>query len=235
MSNEMTQEQIIAKAVGSAMDGFFANEKKQKVERYRRLNKMVKKGQIVFAGSSLMEQFPINEMMQNLDVKLPYAIYNRGIGGYVTTEMMEVLDVVVTDLEPKFVFINIGTNDLSAVDYEESVLIERYRKILNTIKEKLPETQIFMLAYYPMCPEVGKNIPWMADVLTRRDNARVEAANRAVEALAKELGHTFINCNAGIVDENGDMKAEYTIEGMHMYADGYEKVLDELLLILKNL
>ena len=33
-------------------------EKQQKLERFRRLNRYVRKGQIVFAGSSLMEQFP---------------------------------------------------------------------------------------------------------------------------------------------------------------------------------
>ena len=47
-------------------------EKQQKLERFRRLNRYVRKGQIVFAGSSLMEQFPIYEFL--LDFKLPFML-----------------------------------------------------------------------------------------------------------------------------------------------------------------
>ena len=37
-------------------------EQMVKVEKYRVLNTMVKEVQILFTGSSLMEQFPINEL-----------------------------------------------------------------------------------------------------------------------------------------------------------------------------
>ena len=36
--------------------------KNQIIENYRRLNKIAVKGQILFTGSSLMEQFPITEL-----------------------------------------------------------------------------------------------------------------------------------------------------------------------------
>lgn len=36
-----------------------------KVHNFMCLNKFVKKGEIVFTGSSLCELFPINEMLQN--------------------------------------------------------------------------------------------------------------------------------------------------------------------------
>ena len=34
---------------------------------------------------------------------------------------------------------------------------------------------------------------------------------------------------AGITDAEGRLKAEYTVEGMHMYGDGYARILDALL------
>ena len=40
-------------------------EKADKLERYRRLNALAKPGQILLAGSSLMEQFPIHELLQD--------------------------------------------------------------------------------------------------------------------------------------------------------------------------
>ena len=51
------------------------NERAEIIARYKRLNKMVRKGQILFSGSSLMGQFPIHELLVDLD--FPLAIYNR--------------------------------------------------------------------------------------------------------------------------------------------------------------
>lgn len=38
-------------------------EQQDKLERYRVLNRNVRKGEILFTGSSLMEQFPVNELL----------------------------------------------------------------------------------------------------------------------------------------------------------------------------
>lgn len=86
-------------------------EKKDKVAKYKYLNKYAKKGQIVFAGSSLMEQFPIYEFIQDFDIDR--VIYNRGIGGYTAAEMMEALEECIFELEPARLFLNIGTNDFN--------------------------------------------------------------------------------------------------------------------------
>lgn len=45
------------------IQGFFKKEQKDKIDKYRILNETVVKGQILFTGSSLMEQFPINELL----------------------------------------------------------------------------------------------------------------------------------------------------------------------------
>ena len=87
--------------------------KEEKVARFQKMNQDIQKGQILCAGSSLMEMFPVEKF-----VKEEYPdtiIYNRGIGGYITDELLEHLDVCVLDLQPSRLFINIGTNDLSFV------------------------------------------------------------------------------------------------------------------------
>lgn len=65
--------------VEQLLKGFADHEKKDKLKRYHILNQYVKKGQILFTGSSLMEQFPIYEFLQNYDIN--ETIYNRGMGG----------------------------------------------------------------------------------------------------------------------------------------------------------
>ncbi len=207
-------------------------EKAGKLERMRRLNLFARKGQIVFAGSSLMEQFPINEFL--LDYDLPYVIYNRGICGYTTAEMMDALQEMVFDLEPRYLFLNIGTNDLNGSGYIQEEMIARYEAILQKIKEKLPQIQIYLLAYFPVNPDTS-NIAWMAETFRNRTNTRIRAANEAVRELAEKYGARFANFNRGITDGDGQLKAQYTIDGIHMYADGYNQVMEQLIPVLKSL
>lgn len=208
-------------------------DKADKLERYRRLNKLARPGQILFAGSSLMEQFPIYELL--LDRQLPYTIYNRGVGGFTTAEFREALEVCVFELQPRHIFLNIGTNDLNTPEVSLEELMARYEDILTQIRTRLPQTGITLMAYYPMNEEVAGASPWMAGILNTRNNACIGEANRLVAALAEKLGLGFIDCNAPITDDKGNMKAEYTIEGMHMYGNGYAQVLDVLLPLLEKL
>ncbi len=207
-------------------------EKETKLERFRRLNKYVKKGQIVFAGSSLMEQFPINEFL--LDFGLPYTIYNRGVGGFTTSEMAGALEECVFALEPAYLFLNIGTNDLNGPDYDEAEMLRRYENIVGSIENRLPNVSLFLLAYYPVNPGVSPE-PFMQEVFRHRTNARILSASQGVRQLAKKHGAGFLDLNAGLYDSLGQLKSQYTIEGMHMYADGYKQVLDELLPVLEGL
>ena len=225
----MEQQQMLMKAFAERAKA----EKQEKVERYRHLNKYVRHHQILFVGSSLMEQFPIYELL--LDYALPYTIYNRGIGGTTTFDLMENMDACVYDLKPDHVFINIGTNDMNLPDYTEEGLIERYRIILKGIQEHLSTAKIYLLAYYPVNPMAARGKPWAEEALRIRTNERVNSANKAVRGLAEEMCLRYLDLNDGIKDETGNLKAEYTIEGMHMYADGYVPVLKALLPVLKEI
>lgn len=207
-------------------------EKEDKLARFRHLNPFVRKGQILFAGSSLMEQFPIYEFL--LDFQLPYTIYNRGVGGFTTDEFYAALENCVFALEPAHLFLNIGTNDLNGPEYRLSRLLDNYEKILQAIRGRLPATRLYLMAYYPVNPAVA-TIPHMQEIFRHRTNARIREASEGMQALAARYGARFLDCNAGLTDADGNLKAEYTIEGMHMYANGYKPVLDALLPVLQEI
>lgn len=42
------------------------------------------------------------------------------------------------------------------------------------------------------------------------------------------MGCRYIDVNQGLTDENGRLKKAYTVEGIHMYANGYRVVLENL-------
>ena len=212
-------------------DEFFrermVQEQQDKLERYRVLNQNVKKGETLFTGSSLMEQFPVNELLMTNG--MTNVIYNRGIGGFTTTDMLANMEEMVFATEPSRIFINIGTNDIGSPDYQLEKLMENYEKILTRIRERLPQAEIYMMAYYPV-NETDKlpDTEWAKMMFVTRTNENIRLANEAVEKLAEKMGCRFINVNEGLTDERGKLKKEFTIEGIHMYANGYQVVLDNL-------
>ena len=191
---------------------FFEREKKEKIDKYRILNEQVVKGQILFTGSSLMEQFPINELL--MTEKMNTIIYNRGVGGFTTDDMLENMEVQVFGTEPSKIFINIGTNDISnpTISFEEALThtITNYEKILMQIKERLPEAQVYMMAYYPV-NEIDTPVEWDKNLFVNRNNQNIPLANEVVRSLANQYGYEYIDVNQGLTDENGRLKKEFTV------------------------
>ncbi len=224
--------ELNAVEIGELFRQHMQQEKQDKLCRFRHLNAYVRKGQILFAGSSLMEQFPIYEFL--LDFQLPYTIYNRGVGGFTTDEFYEALEDCVFALEPAHLFLNIGTNDLNAPEDPMDHLMANYEKILQAIRQRLPQTRLYLMAYYPVNPTVD-TVPRMQEIFRHRTNERIRQASERVRQLAQRYGARFLDCNGGLTDDQGNLKREYTIEGMHMYANGYKPVLDALLPVLKEI
>ena len=201
-----------------------------KVHNFMCLNKFVKKGEIVFTGSSLCELFPINEMLQNVEPRI--RVYNRGIGGFVTDELLTNLAVCVLDLAPRMLFLNIGTNDLSDASRPMAQIMGTYRAILEKVLQALPDVQIYLMAYYPINEEAAT--PEMKPCLRVRTNEKIAQANAEVQKLAKTLHLHYIDVNAPLKDEHGRLRAEFTYEGMHIRPEGYRTIYPAIKEILMN-
>lgn len=194
--------------------------KEYKIERYKKLNETVKKGQIVCAGSSLMEMFPIEQFIEEDGVAV--TIYNRGVGGFVTEELLANVDTCILDLEPSKLFINIGTNDLSIAERSVDTIMDTYGKILSAVQKRLPNVEIFLMAYYPVNYDAAAEE--MKPCLRIRTNEKIAMANERVAELAKAHHAHFIDINEPLKDAAGNLKAEYTIEGMHINEQGYRAI-----------
>lgn len=206
-------------------------EKEQMVKDFHIWNKDAIKGQTVFTGSSLMEMFPIEKWVKELGPNAPI-VYNRGVGGYRTTDLLPILDACVFELEPRKVFINIGTNDLSDDTIPLETVMSNYDRIITQIEEKLPGVIIYMMAYYPINYEAATEE--MKPCLLIRTNEKINRANELVEQLAAKHGQKYINVNAPLMDEQGRLKAEYTIEGMHIKPEGYRAIFEDVMAYVKE-
>lgn len=218
--------------VMKALENFSNGEKARKVQNYKDLNKNIIKDQILFTGSSLMEHFPILELVQGDEEKCDKIIYNRGVAGFTTDEYLKNIDALCIDVHPSKIFINIGTNDMN--DRDDDVdwfahLEENYTGIMTIITSKLPHCQVYMMAYYPINETIiqNNNAPMAAKFKTR-SMAKVHQANDMVKSLADKFGATYIDANDGLCDDSGQLRTELTVEGIHMYADGYKIVYENL-------
>ena len=201
-----------------AMEADFQAEKARKSKNFQYLNQYIKKGQILFTGSSLMEHFPVAELYAESDLS-----------------------------RDGMLFINIGTNDMNstpaASDSNASAdipswmphLLENYEKILQICQEKLPKTEIYMMAYYPINTRVISMMkdPFLKEKFKTRTNEKVRQANARIAQLAEQHGCHYIDVNDGLANNAGALKPEYTVEGVHMYPNGYRIVFENLKPYLK--
>ncbi|MGN0597576.1 MAG: GDSL-type esterase/lipase family protein [Ruminiclostridium sp.] len=201
------------------------NDKEIKLENYRKENKTAVKGETVLTGSSLMEMFPVNKFLDETGNNR--IVYNRAIGGYISDELLAALDTCVLELKPRRVFINIGTNDLSDSRIPMERLMGNYDKILTIIEENVPGVEIYLMAYYPVNYEAAAEN--MKECLKVRSNEKIILANKEVEKLAAKHKQHYIDINDNLKDDKGRLKAEYTIEGLHINETGYRAIFPQLL------
>lgn len=199
--------------------------KDERVAYYKELNQKVIPGQIVCAGSSLMELFPVEKFIE--EAGMDVTLYNRGICGYVTEKLLEHIDICILDLQPSRLFINIGTNDLSNPDETIEQMIANYDRILSIVQEKFPQVELYMMAYYPINYEAASEE--LKPCLRVRTNERINEANEAVKVLAQKHHARYIDLNAPLKDAQGNLKAEYTTEGMHITEEGYRSIFPEFM------
>lgn len=210
---------------------YLKREQQQKIERYRILNQDIQKGQILFTGSSLMEQFPINELL--MTKSLDNIIYNRGIGGFTTNDMLNNMDIQIFDIAPSKIFINIGTNDIAyaGAPFKDllSYMVKNYSLILEEIKTKLPNTRVYLMAYFPVNEvDITSDEDFDENRFINRNNHNLSIANEEIQKLALQFNYEYIDANKGLTDNRGLLRKEFTLEGIHIYANGYRIILENL-------
>lgn len=110
--------------------------------------------------------------------------------------------------------------------------MDNYDKIISAIKTAVPDVKIYLMAYYPVNFEAASEE--MKECLKIRTNEKITAANAEVKKLAEKHGQRYIDINRNLKDELGRLRAEYTIEEMHINEDGYRAVYDDIMAYVKE-
>lgn len=203
------------------------------LKSYDKANLSAKKGQTLFVGSSLMEIFPIEKWEEAGEVTFSHYIYNRAVRATTISFLLEHIESQIFNLEPSKIFINIGTNDIG-FEIPEEEFLNNYDQILSQIESKLPQTQVYVMRYYPInTVDFGQDSDEKT-LFETRSNEKFQKASDKIKKLADNHHFHFIDVNDGLSDENGNLKKELTFDGAHLNPAGYQLVLENLKVYLEE-
>lgn len=198
--------------------------KSAKEARYDQMNLSALHGQTVFFGDSLTEFY-------DTDAAFPsFVSYNRGISGDTTDGMLNRLDNNVLSIEPSRIVFLGGANDLNH-GLTPDEIVANIREILTRIKDALPDCEVYVESLYPVNPYTH---PIYLNSVADRKNVDILAINEALVNLCEDLDCTYINVHDSLTDDNGDLRDELTMDGLHVNAEGYAIVTQILSQYLNN-
>lgn len=171
-------------------------------------NREKDRGAIVFAGSSMIENW------KTLAADLPeLKTANRGIGGDVSRGLLFRFQEDVLDLKPRAIVIAIGSNDLSA-HTDPALIIENITALIEQARTADPKVPILLC---PVAPRDGTVAPL-------RPGAR-EDFNARLAELGKKSGIPVMELEAHFAGPDGVLVAEYYAKDrIHFSAAGYQKL-----------
>ncbi|MCH5234729.1 MAG: hypothetical protein J1E16_05495 [Muribaculaceae bacterium] len=174
------------------------------------------KGDIVFIGNSITNMMNWNELFGNSK-----NIKNRGTSGAITKEILDNLESMISG-EPSKIFVMIGTNDLGTEgsEFQPKAVAYRIKKILNRIREEVPEAQV----YYQSI------LPSLSGLRTEEKTTKTNAIIKDWIEDLNEPNLTYIDLYSAFVGENGELKNtsndfsedSFSFDGLHLSQNGYQ-------------
>lgn len=169
----------------------------------------------LFLGDSITEMYDLEKYFPDDPV------VNSGVGGNTTDDILEDMQQRVYQYNPSKVFLLIGTNDLQDGKTPDEIF-ENIKRIVEGIQENRPEAKIYLESIYP----VNRNFENSG--AQDRHNEDIKEINKKIEEYCMEEDLTYIDLYSVLEDENGDLRAEYTNEGLHLSEEGYDIVTETL-------
>lgn len=165
------------------------------------------KGDIVMLGNSITDGGEFNELFPGLPIK------NRGISGDVVSGIIERLNSAVSP-SPSKIFLLIGINDISH-GHSATQIASEYEELVKKIKSLSPQTELYLQSVMPIDNSFGryKNLAGREDV--------IPALNGHISIIARKYGAEFIDLWPALSDSKGNLKKEYTNDGLHLMGAGY--------------
>ena len=128
-------------------------------------------------------------------------------------------------LNPKVTVVLIGVNNiLQCPDEKPEWVAAGIRKVVATVREKMPETKVLLMAIFPA-----------RNPATHPARARIAAVNRLIADLDDGKQVRFLDLGAKFLDAEGNVSKALTRDGLHPNAKGYEIWYQSIQPLLKEM
>lgn len=163
----------------------------------------------VFLGDSITEHGELQEYFPDVTV------LNRGITGDISKGVLNRVNEVV-DRSPKEVYLMIGVNDiLNKVDKDD------YRDNIEKIIQSFDKdsTKVILQSILPVNNDIYSGIVTNTDIIEFNDILKEIANKHEIQ---------YIDLYPNFTDEDGQLKKEFTVDGIHLNGQGYEVWMNNL-------
>ena len=195
------------------LENWLLKEQSKIQTKYRHLNQVsVVEPDILFIGDSIVEYYPLQELFGSSKT-----IVNRGIRGYQTGLLLENLDAHLYSGAVDKIVLLIGTNDIGK-DVPVNEALNNLEAIIQSIARDYPLTEIKLLSILP----VNEGEEYKQTVYIRT-NEKIQNWNQAYQELASAYMQVeFVPVFDYLTDQAGQLKKEYTTDGLHLSVAGYQ-------------
>lgn len=223
---------IVPLLITIALLGYFVvsyNNLKKVKSREKVITKTVEKKVVddnyLFLGDSITDFYDLDKYYEGLPV------VNSGINGNRTTDILNDMKDRVYRYNPSKVFLLIGTNDIIDGKGNDEI-IDNIKKIIELIKKNRPYAEIYLESIYPVNKTDNDKIS--LSMVSSRDNDQIIEINKKLKKYCDEKKITYIDLYSKLVDDEGNLKLDYTKEGLHLSDDGYKVVTEEISKYIKK-
>ena len=201
------------------LENWLLKEQEKIQTKYRELNQVsVLEPDIIFIGDSIVEYYPLQELFGTAKT-----IVNRGIRGYQTKLLLENLDAHLYGGAVDQIVLLIGTNDIGK-DVSMNEALENLEGVIQSIARNYPLSQIKLLSILP----VNEGEKYKQTVYIRT-NEKIREWNQAYEALTSAYMQVdFVPVYDSLIDTEGQLKKDYTTDGLHLSVAGYQALSEAL-------
>ena len=201
------------------LENWLLKEQEKIQTKYRELNRIsVIEPNIIFIGDSIIEYYPLQELLGTTKT-----IVNRGIRGYQTGLLRENLDAHLYGDAVDQIVLLIGTNDIGK-DVPINEALNNLESVIQTISRDYPLSQKKLDSILPV--HQGEEYKQTVYI---RTNEKIKAWNQAYQDLASAYMQVeFVPVFENLLDQEGQLKADYTTDGLHLSVAGYQALSNTL-------
>lgn len=201
------------------LENWLLKEQAKIQTKYRELNQVsVLEPDIIFIGDSIVEYYPLQELLGTAKT-----IVNRGIRGYQTGLLLENLDAHLYGDAVDQIVLLIGTNDIGK-DISMNDALDNLERVIQSIAREYPLSQIKLVSLLP----VNEGEEYKQTVYIR-SNEKIQRWNQAYQKLASAYMQVeFVPVFDSLTDQVGQLKKDYTTDGLHLSVAGYQALSEVL-------